>query len=248
MTVAPTRSAEPVLGDLGELARRGRGRGSPRSAAPAFSSGSTPVPPATTVAAGLSCALGERVGEAVRLEDSDRTTVIEASTPLDSRVTVGAVGANDTPTVFEWAGGEEAFRRWLDTFYDLVEGDELLAPIFGGVVTEEHRDHVTAWWAEVMGGPARYTQELGGYEHMLARHRDLAITPEQRLRFVTLLSRGGGRRRRCPADPRVPGGGRRLRGMGLPAGDAELRARSRRRGPCPRPRAWGWGVAPPYRG
>ena len=33
-----------------------------------------------------------------------------------------------------------------------------------------------------------YTELLGGYEHMLARHRGLGITQEQRLRFVTLLS------------------------------------------------------------
>src|SRR5512133_1675907 len=94
----------------------------------------------------------------------------------------------DTPTIYEWAGGREAFARWLDAFYDLVEGDELLAPVFGGVVTREHRDHVTTWWSEGMGGPAVYTEELGGYPHMLDKHRGLAITAEQRLRFVTLLS------------------------------------------------------------
>ena len=51
------------------------------------------------------------------------------------------------------------------------------------------RDHVAAWWSEVFGGPDRYTRELGGYEHMLAKHRGLAITLEQRRRFVALLSR-----------------------------------------------------------
>jgi hemoglobin len=45
----------------------------------------------------------------------------------------------------------------LDAFYDRVEGDELLSPFFPGGVTEEHRDHVTAWWCEVFGGPKRYT-------------------------------------------------------------------------------------------
>lgn len=31
--------------------------------------------------------------------------------------------------------------------------------------------------------------ERGGYEHMLARHLNLGITPTQRLQFVALLSR-----------------------------------------------------------
>ncbi len=48
---------------------------------------------------------------------------------------------------------------------------------------------MTDWWAEVMGGPAQYTERRGGYEHLLVRHHDLAITAEQRLQFVTLLSR-----------------------------------------------------------
>ena len=93
------------------------------------------------------------------------------------------------PTIYEWAGGEAAFARWLNAFYDLVEEDEELAGLFGGRVSEEHRRNVTLWWCEVMGGPARYTEDHGGYEHMLARHRGLGITADMRLRFVTLLSR-----------------------------------------------------------
>jgi hemoglobin len=94
-----------------------------------------------------------------------------------------------TPTIYEWGGGRDAFERWLNVFYDLVEEDAELAALFGGRVSEAHRRHVTAWWCEVMGGPDDYTRDHGGYEHMLAMHRGLGITPELRLRFVTLLSR-----------------------------------------------------------
>jgi hemoglobin len=72
--------------------------------------------------------------------------------------------------------------------------------MFGGKVSEQHRNDVTDWWAEVMGGPAVYTEQRGGYEHMLARHHNLAITPEQRLTFVTLLSRAADDAG-LPADP-----------------------------------------------
>ena len=58
----------------------------------------------------------------------------------------------ETPTIYEWAGGRAAFRAWLERFYDLVEEDELLAPAFGGIVSRQHRDHVLDWWCEVMGG------------------------------------------------------------------------------------------------
>ena len=95
----------------------------------------------------------------------------------------------DTPTIYEWAGGREAFARWLNAFYDLVEDDAEIVALFHGAVSAEHREHVTAWWSEVMGGPPEYTEGHGGYEHMLSMHRGLAITPDMRLRFVTLLSR-----------------------------------------------------------
>jgi hemoglobin len=92
------------------------------------------------------------------------------------------------PTLYDWAGGTPAFRRLIDAFYDRVESDDLLSPLFPGGVGETHRDHVVAWWCEVFGGPARYTDEIGGYEHMLGKHRGLDITPEQRFRFASLMS------------------------------------------------------------
>ena len=147
------------------------------------------------------------------------------------------------PTIYDWAGGREALAGWLDAFYDLVEDDDVLAPVFGGLVTREHRDHVTDL---VVGGHGRaggLHGGLGGYEHMLAKHRGLAITPEQRLRFVTLLS--APRTSRAPADPEFRAAimgyaewGSRLAIENSP-GDASPAEHA----PVPR---WGWGVAPPY--
>jgi hemoglobin len=153
--------------------------------------------------------------------------------------------SEDVPTIYEWAGGEAAFERWLNAFYDLVEEDDELARLFGGRVSEEHRRHVTLWWGEVMGGPARYTEDHGGYEHMLAKHRGLAITAEQRLRFVTLLSRAADLAG-LPDDPEF-----RAALMGYAEWATRLAVHNSQPGaevaehaPVPR---WGWGVAPPYR-
>jgi truncated hemoglobin YjbI len=80
------------------------------------------------------------------------------------------------PTLYEWAGGRAAFDRMIDAFYDRVEQDELLSPFFPGGVHEEHRRNVATWWSEVFGGPATYTEQLGGYERMLNKHQQLGIT------------------------------------------------------------------------
>src|SRR5215217_5957904 len=122
------------------------------------------------------------------------------ASPLGLACSVQRVSEEPVPTIYEWAGGEEAFAGWLNAFYDLIEEDAELVALFGGRVSEEHRRNVTLWWCEVMGGPARYTEDHGGYEHMLAKHRGLAITDDMRLRFVTLLSRAADEAR-LPADP-----------------------------------------------
>ncbi len=81
-------------------------------------------------------------------------------------------------------------------------------------MTRAHRDHVTAWWAEVMGGPPADTEQHGGYARMLAHHRDLAITPEQRLRHpATSLpgNRAGQEPAYVPKLQALPSGSRTLK-------------------------------------
>ncbi len=37
-----------------------------------------------------------------------------------------------TPTLYTWAGGRTALAALIDAFYDRVETDDLLGPLFGG--------------------------------------------------------------------------------------------------------------------
>lgn len=60
----------------------------------------------------------------------------------------------------------------------------MLKPLFGAG-RPEHVDQLTAFTAESFGGPARFTRELG-FDHLIAVHRHLGITEEQRVRFVEL--------------------------------------------------------------
>jgi len=148
------------------------------------------------------------------------------------------------PTLYEWAGGREAFERMINAFYDRVEEDELISPLFPGGVSREHRDHVILWWSEVFGGPAEYSGKLGGYHRMVNKHKDLAITPDQRLRFVTLMSLAADDAA-MPDDPEfrsallayLEWGTRIATHNSQPGADVPQEA------PMPH---WGWGEAPPY--
>jgi hemoglobin len=97
-----------------------------------------------------------------------------------------------------WAGGDLGLHRLEQIFYDSVLADPVLQPLFGAG-RPEHVDHLTAFTAESFGGPDRFSRELG-FAHLIAVHRGLAITEEQRRRFVQLylqaLDTAG-----MPADP-----------------------------------------------
>jgi hemoglobin len=88
------------------------------------------------------------------------------------------------PTLYEFAGGDEALHRLEEIFYASVLVDPLLQPLFGNG-NAEHVDHLTAFTAESFGGPARFSRELG-FAHLIAVHRGLGIDEGQRARFVEL--------------------------------------------------------------
>lgn len=96
--------------------------------------------------------------------------------------------AKPEPSLYQWIGGLEPLERLTAAFYDTIlsEPDPILEPIFRGM-DPGHPKHVAAWLAETFGGPALYTRHHGGYEHMLAKHRDLGLNEQQRQRWVARL-------------------------------------------------------------
>jgi hemoglobin len=153
--------------------------------------------------------------------------------------------SGSTPTLYEWAGGLPAFKRLTHAFYDKVLEDDLLEPVFRGM-DKDHPSHVATWLAEVFGGPPRYSEEHGGYPHMLAKHRGLALTESLRRRWVTLICDAADDAE-LPSDPEFRSAFVAYIEWGtrLALANSQPWASPPREAPVPR---WGWGEAPPYSG
>jgi hemoglobin len=157
------------------------------------------------------------------------------------------MSSEPVPSLLEWSGGPAAIKRLINAFYDRVEHDDVLNALFPSGVSTAHRDHVVAWWVEVFGGPATYTEKHGGHAHMVDKHRSLAITAEQRFRFASTMSLAADDAE-LPADPEfraafvgyVEWGTRLAFYFSGPGSNEPLPDTS----PTPR---WGWGDKPPYR-
>ena len=153
--------------------------------------------------------------------------------------------ADTTPTLYEWAGGQEAIERLFRRFYEKVLDDELLEPLFAGM-DKDHPKHVAAWIGEVFGGPPTYTEQHGGYENMVAHHHDLAITEEQRRRWINLLADTADEVG-LPSDPEF-----RSALMAYIEWGTRIAKSNSQPGAAPPPHApvphWGWGEAPPWQG
>ena len=151
--------------------------------------------------------------------------------------------ADPVPTLYEWAGGEPALLRLTEVFYDRVRADPVLAPVFAEM-PHDHPQHVATWLGEVFGGPPRYTDEHGGYGHMLAKHLNRALTEQQRRRWIELICDAADTAA-LPSDPEfrsafvayLEWGTRLALANSQPGADPPPEA------PVPR---WGWGEAPPY--
>ncbi len=92
-----------------------------------------------------------------------------------------------TPTLYEWAGGQDAFEKLTEVFYAKVQKDGLLADLFRNMSTE-HSKHVAHFLSEIMGGPKLYTGESKrSHAHMISRHVGKKLDETQRKRWVQLV-------------------------------------------------------------
>ncbi len=88
------------------------------------------------------------------------------------------------PSMFTFAGGEPAFRALAEAHHRRCLEDPVLAHPFSHPGNPEHVDRLADYWAEVFGGPRRYTESFGGHSAMLELHARTGAEEDLGARFV----------------------------------------------------------------
>jgi hemoglobin len=89
------------------------------------------------------------------------------------------------PTLYEFAGGEQAFLRLAEAHHARCLADpELNHPFSHDDLNPEHVSRLAAYWAEVMGGPRRFTAECADQSALLRMHAGNGDMSDLGRRFV----------------------------------------------------------------
>jgi hemoglobin len=85
----------------------------------------------------------------------------------------------DSGTVYQLAGGHEAFVRLCESFYAKVETDPVLRPLYPAGSLDESKEHLALFLSQFFGGPDTYSQRRG-HPRLRARHLPFAIGRKER--------------------------------------------------------------------
>lgn len=105
-----------------------------------------------------------------------------ARSSLRDSVSVGVMAG----TMFDELGGEDFFVRLVDAFYDEVERDETLRPMYPEDLAASKR-HLVLFLVQYWGGPALYQSERG-HPRLRLRHREFRITKRARDAWLNAMT------------------------------------------------------------
>jgi len=80
---------------------------------------------------------------------------------------------NNLPTIYEAVGGAEVFTRIIENFYNGIESDALIRPMYPADLTESKRS-MTLFVMQYFGGPRTYSDERG-HPRLRLRHAPFSI-------------------------------------------------------------------------
>ncbi len=86
--------------------------------------------------------------------------------------------------MFEFAGGEAAFRSLATAHHERCLRDPVLNHPFSHPGHPQHVERLASYWAEVFGGPTGYSEVSDGQSWMLSIHSGMNADADLGARFV----------------------------------------------------------------
>lgn len=104
-----------------------------------------------------------------------------AAQPITLRAGLGQDAAQGN--FWQQIGGRPTFERLVRRFYDGVQADEILWPMYPEHDLEGAIQRLTGFLEQYWGGPTAYSQERG-HPRLRMRHAPFTVTPEARDRWL----------------------------------------------------------------
>jgi hemoglobin len=73
-------------------------------------------------------------------------------------------------TVYDAAGGADGVLRLASAWHARVMADDVVSHAFSHGYHPDHTERLAAYWAEALGGPARYSQAFGDEASVVRMH------------------------------------------------------------------------------
>jgi hemoglobin len=89
------------------------------------------------------------------------------------------------PSIFEFAGREPAFQALAAAHHQRCLQDPELNHPFSHLGHPQHVERLGWYWAEVFGGPPRFSEACGGHSAMLGLHAGQGAEEDLGGRFVS---------------------------------------------------------------
>ena len=92
-------------------------------------------------------------------------------------------------TIYEAAGGDEAFLRLAHAWHERVLADPIVSHAFSHGFHPDHTARLAAYWAEALGGPPSYTQGVASHAEVVRLHAGNGEHVEMDQRAVACFER-----------------------------------------------------------
>ena len=103
--------------------------------------------------------------------------------PIHAQIRIGLRGESVQGNFWEQVGGRPVFEKLVRKFYEGVQTDEVLWPMYPAEDLEGAIQRLTGFLEQYWGGPGTYSEERG-HPRLRQRHMPFKVNPDAKERWL----------------------------------------------------------------